>query len=892
MSSFNSNQFSRFIQSNPFNEPDSFDPDFNSRFSNRHGPSKNLDFNSERHSFNQFASNSSRPNKLFKPTRNSKSPAKSLNHPRDFDFDYQDDNQFTQRFNSRQHEYYESEDELNEQEAYLAYQKIKARAAQRNSSSFSNPASSKPRSFDNDRRNPETNRGFNGPSNLQNFNQASNLSQSSKIFSNKRSSHGLRKEIDDFDFDPRSNFDTPDSFFRPSSSQRSRNDFRDFDNQSNEAFRARSSSRNSSSNAPQMNSDRNQRMPSQRNNYLGNRSNPPHNSNPFSSSFKRSKSIGPENRSSAQNGSSKPNGSNFAVKSSHRRSVSSSNDLANFSSKSNRRFSADSNFNHLSSNGNGKRNSKKDLSGYYSSNERSSRSRSSYNNNSASKNKKDSFYNSNSLGKFDDDIFNSHSKSNVTKTVEKLNPEDYNDSNSWRYATAIIKFWINSDISESGRKELMGIFKSPDFYLNPNIKFAIAHNVRGYYKCIAINSESLELIRQYIKQETGDTLSRPRLDFFNKIEPISFTSSDHLLKVKRDISEFNKSQDFIMLSDAKTKFTNTNWKKIQTYYKKKTHNFISIDYTSNKNFSISEIGWTIFNAANSRYLGRHFIVARDNVPIQTKSSNKGFMFGPSNVAQINKILSCLYDDITESGATVVTGFDFERIFKILNSLGLNLKTAFEGMSLSIVDTLMIYRSHKRDLKYTAVLKDVLNDFDIDYAQKQNSGNDSAFNMMLLIKLLDLKVPSPIEIFDSEKLCSDPRNYENIILTTEYSGLDTTEHNPYYGKLCYDFDTSSSSRSQQRPKSTPPTQSNASKSTHVSNNPFNKSQPEKSYGFSGNDFMNKFSNSQGNKANQTANRSNYIQQGPNSNDLSAQPRNFRPSFDRMNSNGQSNQRFAM
>ncbi|OMJ26526.1 hypothetical protein AYI70_g89 [Smittium culicis] len=892
MSSFNSDQFSRFAQRNPFNEPDSFDPDFNSTFSNRSGPSKNLDFNIDRQSFNQFASNSSHPNKLFKPSRNSKSPAKSLNQSRDYNFDYQDDIDFTQRFNSRQLEYYESEDELNEEEAYLAYLQMKARTAQRNNSSFSNPASSKLGSFNPARRNPETKRGFNELDNLHNLNQTNNFNQSSKIFSNKRSSHGSRKEFDEFDFDPRSNYENPDSFFRPSSSQRSRNDFRDFDNQSNDAFRARNSSRNSSQNAPQMNSERFQRISSQKNNYPGNRSNPSQNTNPFSSSFKRSKSTGPENRTSAQNGPTKSNGSNFANKSSHRRSVSSSNDLANFSTKSNRRFSADSNFNHLSSNGNRNKNVKKDLSGYYSSNERSSRSRSSYSNNSASKNKKDSFYNSNSFGKFDDDIFSSLPKSNVSKTAEKLNPEDYNESNSWRFATAIMKFWVNSDISESGRKELMGIFKSPDFYLNPNIKFAIAHNVRGYYKCIAINSESLELIRQYIKQETGDTLSRPRLEFFNKIEPISFTSSDHFFKVKRGISEFNKSQDFIMLSDAKIKFTNTNWKKIQTYYKKKTHNFISIDYASNKNFSISEIGWTIFNASNSRYLGRHFIVARDNVLIQTKSSNKGFMFGPSNVAQINKILSCLYDDITESGATVITGFDFERIFKILNSLGLNLKTAFEGMSLSIVDTLMIYRSHKRDLKYIGVLKDVLNDFDIDYTQKQNSGNDSAFNMMLLIKLLDLKVPSPIEIFDSEKLCSDPRKYENIILTTEYSGLDTSEYSPYYGKLCYDFDTSSNFPSQQRPKSAPPTPSNASKSTHVSNNPFNKPQPEKSYGFSGNDFMNKFSNNQGSKANQSANRSNYTHQASNSNNLSAQPRNFRPSFDRMNSNGQSNQRFAM
>ncbi|OLY81210.1 hypothetical protein AYI68_g4687 [Smittium mucronatum] len=366
-------------------------------------------------------------------------------------------------------------------------------------------------------------------------------------------------------------------------------------------------------------------------------------------------------------------------------------------------------------------------------------------------------------------------------------PEDFQESNSWRFINAIKKLWLNSKISESTRKELIGIFQLPDFYVNPNLKFAIAHGVRSIFKAIVINSSSLELIRQYIKEETGDDLIRPRLEFFSKIEPISFPNIDVYRSISDKIKTFNLKKEEERQSTSKLRLINTNWKKLQILHSKKAYNFISISYLStNKNYLISEIGWVVYNASNNRYLGRHFVVSNDSQPIQNETTNRGFMFGPSTISDINTIMSNLHEDIVKSFPVIIAGFGLEDIYRTLKSLGINLKTDYNGASLSMVDTLLMYKSYKKSLDAVADLETILDLFNIQYSQTKNSGNDSAFNMMLLIKLLSVRVPDPVDRVVASELELDSSKADVISITSEYIGLDESSFLHY---LTDDFDYS-------------------------------------------------------------------------------------------------------
>ncbi|PVU91962.1 hypothetical protein BB561_004099 [Smittium simulii] len=359
-------------------------------------------------------------------------------------------------------------------------------------------------------------------------------------------------------------------------------------------------------------------------------------------------------------------------------------------------------------------------------------------------------------------LSNNHNTSNTTPKVQ-----------GWRYINSVYKYWMNFDISDVGKSELTAIFKTPDLYLNNSLKFAIAQATIANSKTIVISIQSLEAIRQFILEETGDQLPKVKLEQFEKIEEIFFKDYNHYIAVRQQLTFENKSMQNHSINLIELNRISTLWKKLQIIHSMKTHNFITIKCdTDNSNMgALKQIGWTIYNSKQTKYMGKHYIInnntngnIRNNNHNELKNNN--FILGKSSVSDIEDALSTLHDDIYNSQPTIIVGHNVINDIKILKNYGMSIPDSYSEANVSLVDTLVLFRALKKSIQGNFSFESLLSHFEISNENSSNPGNHAAYNMLAMIKILETPIFSNTDLIDDKTFNKNSRFPEKFNILPE------------------------------------------------------------------------------------------------------------------------------
>ncbi|PVU96761.1 hypothetical protein BB559_002263 [Furculomyces boomerangus] len=335
--------------------------------------------------------------------------------------------------------------------------------------------------------------------------------------------------------------------------------------------------------------------------------------------------------------------------------------------------------------------------------------------------------------------------------------------NEWKPVHSIIKFWTSAAKSQATRELVYKILDNIKFYSLPNVKLGVVKTPKTHMKFISIDAEIVEAIRRYIKQKTGEYLPKVRHEQFEKIELVKFQDEFAYRRVLNSLRNHNINMRYKSENDSIIKVIFTEWEKLCVIWKDKTHNFISINVKSELNApeNILEIGWTIHNASKNKYLGRHFILDHS-----IDTSQQGFMFGSSKRAEINQVLSALHNDILQSPPVIITGHEISETIKALDAYGLCIESAYKDTPVSIVDTMIIAKAYKKSINEYFPFEKLMEVNKINFSHPRNSGNDSAYNLMILFKYLELKTEKGFVNINPEAFNKNLSNPGSVSITDE------------------------------------------------------------------------------------------------------------------------------
>jgi hypothetical protein len=158
---------------------------------------------------------------------------------------------------------------------------------------------------------------------------------------------------------------------------------------------------------------------------------------------------------------------------------------------------------------------------------------------------------------------------------------------------------------------------------------------------------------------------------------------------------------------------------------------VDFEFDQNKDFKISECGVsTYFNGSLTH---EHYIVEGNYENKKHYNLQFQFNFGESKVVPLETLMAIVAEKLKK--ADYIAGHNITSEFLILQRHGMNL---LEMPHIKPIDTEQLFKKHFQtgfDDK-TSSLTSILTKLNIEYTNLHNAGNDAAYTMEALLKMID------------------------------------------------------------------------------------------------------------------------------------------------------------
>ncbi|PVU92375.1 hypothetical protein BB561_003880 [Smittium simulii] len=369
-------------------------------------------------------------------------------------------------------------------------------------------------------------------------------------------------------------------------------------------------------------------------------------------------------------------------------------------------------------------------------------------------------------------------KETINSNLKKNTPLSREDLENWSIISEAISAWLPACSNFQSRKLVTSTFSSHDYYINSERQFVIASTEGSLNKYIAVDWVSLNLTRQRLELETGDTFLVLPHKLMSSVEIIKFYQPKDYYVAKKRIQKHNKNIQKQEKSKSILRQIIFEWHRLQKVEKLKSHAYLAFDcemWERNHDY-LTEIGWAIYDNNKKKYLSRHYIIAEhfylENSRYVGDHRDK-FLFGNSIVAPLEIALQCLVKDIASVSPVIIIGHDISMDLKILLKHGIDFSQnslfvkKFDQVtnsknSFSIVDTSTLFMARICSINQAPSLTAVLKYYNITVTFPHNAGNDAVYTLFGFLKLVRDEIPSFLGKPSSALLADD----SNILITRD------------------------------------------------------------------------------------------------------------------------------